>query len=123
MPLSFIADIHISPLTVSYLQKLGYKISRVTDFLSASVPDNQIIELARTQDAVIITQDLDFSYIIALSGQNKPSVISLRVGNANPQVISQLLQNIIPQISKDLEEGAIVSVEESKFRIRKLPVK
>ena len=122
MALSFIADVHISPFTVNQLKKNGYEISRITEFLPATASDEQIIELARTKKAVIITQDLDFSALIAQSGETTPSVISLRVGNAEPQFISQLLQTIIPQIEKELFEGAIVSVDEIQFRIRKLPV-
>jgi predicted nuclease of predicted toxin-antitoxin system len=65
MKSKFIADIHISPLTVNELQKKGYNIIRVTDKLPATTSDKEIVELAYQEKAVIITQDLDFSAIIA----------------------------------------------------------
>ena len=52
----------------------------------------------------------------------KPSVISLRVGNAKPQTIAVILKTILPLIEKDLISGSIVSVEETEFRVRKLPI-
>ncbi|MCD6335989.1 MAG: hypothetical protein J7M27_11780, partial [Candidatus Latescibacteria bacterium] len=73
-------------------------------------------------ESVIETQDLDFSALIAQSGLNHPSVISLRVGDAKPQVISRILKTALPLIEGDLLEGAIVSLEETQFRVRKLPI-
>ena len=60
-----LADIHISPLTVAVIQSVGYEINRVSDFISASASDAKIIELAILKRAAIITQDLDFSAIVA----------------------------------------------------------
>jgi len=66
---------------------------------------------------------LDFSAIIAQSGLNRPSVISLRVANAKPDMITRLLTTVLPRIEVELNEGAIVSIDETEYRIRKLPVK
>jgi len=82
MKLRFLADIHISPMTVEVLRDKGYDIGRVTDKLPATASDKEIVQLALNEKAVIITQDLDFSAILAQSGLNRPSVISLRVDNA-----------------------------------------
>jgi len=65
---------------------------------------------------------LDFSDIVAQSGDNKPSIISLRVGDAKPQMISKILHSILPMVERELVDGAIISVEETQFRIKKLPV-
>jgi len=43
MKSKFIADIHISPLTIKELQKKGYDIIRVTDKLPATSLDKEII--------------------------------------------------------------------------------
>jgi predicted nuclease of predicted toxin-antitoxin system len=122
MKSKFIADIHISPLTVKDLQKKGYDIIRVTDKLTATSLDKEIIQLAYQEKAVIITQDLDFSAIIAQSGLNGPSVILLRVTNAKPDIITRILITMLPLIEAELREGAIVSVDEKEYRIKKLPV-
>jgi predicted nuclease of predicted toxin-antitoxin system len=116
------ADVHISPITVNQLKKSGYNIVRVTEFLPPKTPDEEIIELARKRKSVIITQDLDFSALIAQSGESLPSVVSLRIGNVKPQIITELLRKIIPQIESELKAGAIISVDEYSFRIRKLPI-
>ncbi|MDO9287769.1 MAG: DUF5615 family PIN-like protein [Thermodesulfovibrionales bacterium] len=123
MKLKFIADIHISPITIEELKKRGHNIIRITEKLPPTSTDNEIIQLAYQEQAVIITQDLDFSAIIAQSGLNSPSVISLRVANAKPDMITRLLTTVLPRIEVELTEGAIVSIDEKEYRIRKLPVK
>lgn len=122
MKLKFIADVHISPLTVKELQKAGYAVTRVTDSLPSTSSDDEIIQLANKEQAVIITQDLDFSAIIAQSGLNSPSVISLRVTNAGPEMITRILLNVLPSIKAFIAEGAIVSIDEYGYRVRKIPV-
>jgi len=122
MKLKFIADVHISPLTVGELRTVGHQINRVIEFLSPKASDEEIIGFARREDLVIITQDLDFSALIAQSGLARPSVVSLRIGNAKPQVVSEVLKTVLPLIEADLKTGAIVSVEETYFRVRKLPI-
>jgi len=114
---------HISPLTVETLQKNGYDIIRVTDKLPATASDTEIVQLASEEPAVIITQDLDFSAIVAQSGLSRPSVISLRVANVRPNIITRILISVLPLIENDIREGAIVSVDEKEFRIKRLPVK
>jgi predicted nuclease of predicted toxin-antitoxin system len=75
-PLRFIADVHISPLTVITLQQQGYDILRITDLLPATAPDSDILELARVENRVIVTQDLDFSMLVALGKYDQPSIIN-----------------------------------------------
>jgi predicted nuclease of predicted toxin-antitoxin system len=123
MQLRFIADMHISPLTVETLQKNGYDIIRVTDILPSTASDTEIVQLAGKEQAIIVTQDLDFSAIVAQSGLSGPSVISLRVANVKPHIITRILISVLPLIEIDIREGAIVSVDEKEFRIKRLPVK
>ena len=55
-----LADVHISPKTVADLQKQGYEIMRSSEVLPANAPDINILEFARTENWVVLTQDLDF---------------------------------------------------------------
>lgn len=122
MKLTFLADVHISPLTVMVLRNRGFDIVRITDRLAATATDREIIHLAYHEKATIITQDLDFSAIIAQSGLDGPSVITLRVADARPDTVTRILLTMLPLIHSDLIEGAIISVDEKEYRIKRLPV-
>ena len=114
--IKFIADIHISPITISELNARGIDIKRVTEYLPANASDEQIIDTAIKNDSTIITQDLDFSNLIMNYGLKKPSIISIRIEKPFPLKVAELL----PKIQTELQEGSIISLSEHSFRIRKL---
>jgi predicted nuclease of predicted toxin-antitoxin system len=120
--MKFIADINISPQTVKRLVEKGYKIKRITEFLKPNAKDEEILDLALREKSTIITQDLDFSALLAKRGVNKPSVIVLRVNIAKPIRITEMLEKALPKIKSELSKGSIVIVEEERVRIRKLPI-
>ena len=118
-----LADVHISPKTVADLQKQGYEIMRSSEFLPANAPDINILEFARTENWVVLTQDLDFSMLVALSRYSQPSLITLRLSSAKPDIVTQKLLDVLPQIEEALQEGSAIIIQDESIRIRKLPVR
>jgi hypothetical protein len=59
---------NISPLTVTYLKDRGWDILRVSEVMDQSTKDLVILGYAREHDKIIITQDLDFSKLLAIQG-------------------------------------------------------
>ncbi len=118
-----LADVHISPKTVGDLQKQGYEIMRSSEVLPANAPDINILEFARTENWVVLTQDLDFSMLVALSKYSQPSLITLRLSSAKPDIVTQKLLDVLPQIEEALQEGSAITIQDESIRIRKLPVR
>ena len=121
--IEFIANMNISPLTVNELRKLGWNIVRVSEIMSPKAKDIEILNFARTHNKVLITQDIDFSVLLAVGGYEKPSVINLRVENAKPDFITRRIIEVVSEMKKELEEGVVVSVDEISARYRNLPLK
>jgi predicted nuclease of predicted toxin-antitoxin system len=119
----YLADVHISPLSVRALRAKGHEISRITEFLPPTATDLEILDIARREGAVLITADLDFSALIATRGEPGPSVISLRLALPSPRRITAVLEQALPRLQAELTAGAIVSVDESSIRIRRLPIR
>lgn len=120
--LKFLANMNISPLTVEDLKKLGWDIVRVPEIMDIKSKDIQILTYAREHNRVVITQDLDFSSLLALNGYEKPSVINLRVDNARPDFVTNRIIEIVNELEKELGEGIVVSVDEISARYRSLPI-
>ena len=117
-----LADVHISPLTIQFLNKLGYDAVRVNSLLPAEAADTDITEKAIEDNRVLLSHDLDFSEIIALSGDVRPSLISLRLEDPRVENVNRILERVLPNIETDLASGAIVTVEDRRVRVRRLPV-
>jgi predicted nuclease of predicted toxin-antitoxin system len=117
-----LADMHVSPRTVAHLRGAGHDAIRVNEVLPANAKDEEIVAYALAQDRVILTQDLDFSRIVAASGLLRPSVISVRLASSRVEHVNDVLDRTLHAISPFTDEGAIVTVEDSRVRRRMLPV-
>jgi predicted nuclease of predicted toxin-antitoxin system len=73
-----LADLHISPSTVSFLRSVGHDVVRVDEVLPNTTSDAEILARAAQESRAVLTQDLDFSALVAVAGMRAPSLISLR---------------------------------------------
>lgn len=122
-PLRFLADMNISPLTVDALAAAGVDIVRVSDRSSPTASDRSILDLARRQGRIVITQDTEFSALLALGGYAQPSLVTLRLLNTDPEVVTQRLRQVLPQTETALRQGCAVTVEDHAIRVRQLPIR
>lgn len=118
-----LADVHISPRTVAFLGALGHDVVRVAESLTPTATDLEIVAAAARDDRVVLTQDLDFSAIVALSGERRPSVVSLRLTSSRVEHVNLVLARVLPAVEMDLQAGALVTVEDERIRTRRLPVR
>jgi predicted nuclease of predicted toxin-antitoxin system len=121
--IEFLADMNISPSTVKQLRKKGWDIVRISEILDRKSTDIKIINYAKEHNKVIITQDLDFSMLLAVRGYTKPSVINLRLENARSDFITKRIIAAVSLMEKELRDGIIVTVDETSVRYRNLPIK
>ena len=120
--MKFLADMGISLRTVDWLRQLGYDIVHLRDRGLQKLPDDEIFALALVEQRVILTIDLDFAQLLAISQQALPSVILFGLGNENYDEINQRLIEVLDNCQQVLETGAIVSVNNETFRVKKLPI-
>ena len=118
----FLADMNISPKTVASLKQQGWNIIRVSQLLPINAPDKEILNLARNEERVVITQDLDFSALLALGGFDRPSLITLRLSTSDPDSITKRLLETILELEDILTKGHAITIEDSSIRIRRLPI-
>ncbi len=120
--LRFLANMNISPETVSVLRKKGIDIVRVSQILPVTSSDREILDLARRENRVVVTQDLDFSALLALGGFNRPSLITLRMSVSDPEAITGKVLDLLPELEDALIKGCAVSVDDFSYRVRWLPI-
>jgi len=120
--LEFLADMNISPLTVEQLRQQGWNIIRVSEKMNSNSKDKEVLAYARDNNKVLITQDLDFSMLLAVGGYTKPSVINLRLEKAHPDYVTTRIMEVVAAMAKELEEGVVISVDETSARYRNLPI-
>lgn len=120
--MKFLADMPISPKTVSYVRSLGHDIYRISEKGLPKAKDSEIVDRAIKEQRIILTMDLDFSAIIAKSQKSTPSAIIFRLSDESYENINILLKDILPRVENEILKGAIVIIEDDRFRIRELPI-
>jgi predicted nuclease of predicted toxin-antitoxin system len=120
--MKFLADMRISPRTVNWLKSSGYDAVHLVDEDLERLPDDEILVKARFEGRIFLTVDLDFGYLLAVSGATLPSVILFRLGNESYEIINERLAEVLNRFESDLAAGAIIYVSDSDFRVRQLPI-
>lgn len=120
--MKFLVDMPLSPKTADYLKSLGYDAVHLFSIGKERATDAEIIQLAKEQERIIISTDLDFSAILAHSKSVIPGVIIFRIEYATVEKINSYLRDLLGTVSANQLENSIVSVDDVRARIRKLPL-
>jgi predicted nuclease of predicted toxin-antitoxin system len=118
----FLADMGISARTIATLREQGHDAVHVREIGLDRASDATILEQARADGRVVLTVDLDFGQLLAANLQATPSVVIFRVHDQTPASITPRLLRVVAERSTDLEDGAIILVEDRRYRIRSLPI-
>lgn len=78
---------------------------------------------AKEHGCAVFTHDLDFGSLLALTQAEGPSVIQVRTQDVTPAAIGKLVINALRQFQTELEQGALIVLDESRSRARILPLK
>lgn len=102
----------ISLRTIDWLRDRGYDVFHLREKGLQRLPDDEILDLARTEGRIILTVDLDFAQLLAVNQESFPSVILFRLGNENYDEINQRLIEVLNNCQGVLETGAIKKTAE-----------
>lgn len=118
----FLADAGISPKTVEFLEQLGHDAVHIRTLGLQRATDRELVERARADSRVVLTFDLDFGEVLALGILDRPSVIIFRLADERADSVNQRLSVVLRERLADLQSGALILVEDTRYRVRKLPI-
>ena len=118
----FLANAGVSPKTVDFLKQLGHEAVHVRTLGLERAADRVLIDRALADSSVVVTFDLDFGDILALGVLDKPSVIICRLADERADSVNRQLATVLAERLAELEAGALILVEDTRYRVRKLPI-
>ena len=121
--MKILLDMNLTPMWCDVLTQAGHEAQHWTHIGRPDAPDVEILDFARTGNWVVITQDLDFGSLLALRGDDLPSVIQIRAHATLPSDMSRQLIDAIEATFPYLEAGALVTLTPSEFRVTVLPIR
>lgn len=119
----FLADAGISPKTIDFLNQLGHQATHVRTVGLQKASDVQIVERAVADGSAIVSFDLDFGDILALGIMDKPSAILFRLSDERADSVNTRLGVVLSERDNELESGALILIEDTRYRVRRLPIR
>lgn len=120
--MKFLADMGVAWRIVEWLRNLNHDVVHLRELSLIRMSDAEVFAKAEQEGRIILTFDLDFGEIVAASGKKLPSVITFRLHNTRTPHVIDRLAKVLADSSEALMKGTIITVEETRHRIRILPI-
>jgi predicted nuclease of predicted toxin-antitoxin system len=118
-----LVDMNLSPQWASLLTGAGILAAHWATLGAANAPDSEIMAFAGANDYVVLTNDLDFSAILAATHGEKPSVVQIRAADLRVEAIGGQVIATLQRMADELGEGALVTIDPVRARMRVLPLR
>ncbi|ELS03611.1 hypothetical protein Xen7305DRAFT_00033350 [Xenococcus sp. PCC 7305] len=120
--MKFLADMGVSQTVVKTLRDNDYDALHLREQGLQRLAGPLIVEKAIEENRIILTFDLDFADLLAIGSLSLPSVIIFRLQKTNPAFVSARLLSVIEECEQALNRGAIIIIDDSRCRLRRLPL-
>jgi predicted nuclease of predicted toxin-antitoxin system len=117
-----LVDMNLSPRWVHLLAAADIEAAHWSTLGAHNAPDSVIMAYASTNNYIVLTHDLDFGAILAANQGQKPSVVQIRAEDVSPDMIGKQVIVALHQMASELEEGALITVDPKRARLRVLPL-
>ncbi|TSA19962.1 MAG: hypothetical protein D4R70_06420 [Betaproteobacteria bacterium] len=121
--MKLLVDMNLSPSWIAALNQAGIEAVHWSMRGAYTASDTEIMAYARTHAYTVLTHDLDFGTILAVTHGDKPSVVQIRVEDASPSIVGPMLIIALRQMAAELEAGALLTIDPSRTRLRLLPLR
>ena len=113
----------LSTRVAEELRNAGHDAVHVREYGLQRALDEEILARAAREQRTLISADMDFGFLLASRRHLSPSVVLLRrlAPHRAEFVVALLLANL-PQLADALEQGSLIVLEESRIRVRRLPI-
>ena len=121
--MKFLVDMNLSPRWAASLANAGWEAKHWSEVGKANASDAEILRYAAANDYVVVTHDLDFGAILAVTHGKKPSVVQIRGLDISPEATAEQTIAALRHVQAELAAGALLTVEADRTRLRILPLR
>ena len=121
--MKLLVDMNLSPRWIGLLNNSGVDAVHWSMVGKDNAPDAEIMAYAIMNNCIVLTHDLDFSAILAVTHGEKPSVVQIRADNVRPDVIGMQVVAALRQMESELEDGALLTIDPNRTRLNLLPLR
>jgi predicted nuclease of predicted toxin-antitoxin system len=120
--MKLLLDMNIPLKYAELLNNRGIETLRWSDVGAPNALDMEIMAYARAHNLIVLTFDLDFSTMLSVTHDSKPSIAQIRASVLYADQSADFIATALFRNADELEKGAILSIDLRKARIRLLPL-
>ena len=120
--MKILADMNLPPKIADILTQKGIESKHWYIVGASNAKDTELLSYAYEHGYIILTYDMDFTALLASSHAKKPSVIQIRTQGFEAEELAQLIVAAVSKSKKELRQGAILTIDPKRARLRLLPL-
>ncbi len=120
--MKLVFDMNLTPNWVTWLSDRGIDAVHWDSIGEREAPDEEIMTWAASESRIVVTNDLDFGQILALTHAKGPSVVLIRGPKVLPSQVGDVVVRVFATYAQELEQGALIVIDEVRQRVRLLPL-
>ncbi|MGO9122478.1 MAG: DUF5615 family PIN-like protein [Desulfomonilaceae bacterium] len=120
--MKFLLDMPVSSLLLDVLRAHGHEGVHAHEIGMDRATDTELLETARIEGRILITADLDFPRLLALSLSERPGLILFRGGNYSDIQMCELLGKVLDRVPIGTLGASICVIDQKRIRITRLPL-
>jgi predicted nuclease of predicted toxin-antitoxin system len=121
--MKFLVDMPLSPVVAAKLAEWGHDAIHASEAGLSQASDEEILSRAREDARVVLTADLDYPRLLALTGSKGPGLVLFRGGDYSEAELIERLDRVLATLPASDLSACIVVVEKKRIRRRRLPVR
>lgn len=116
-------DMPVSRSLESALKTHGHEGVHAHELGLDRATDRELLAVALHENRVVITADLDFPRLLALSSAGGPGLILFRGGNYSDAEMCDLLDRVLTEVPPEILETSVCVVDRKRIRCTRLPLR
>jgi predicted nuclease of predicted toxin-antitoxin system len=118
----FLIDMPLPPSFALWLRGQGHDAEHALAVGLDRAPDTEIIARAATERRTVVTADLDYPRLLALSRAIEPSLVLFRGADWTETTVIERMSDILRSLDPEEIEQSILVVDPDRIRRRRLPI-
>ena len=115
-------DMPLSPHLAVWLRSKGYDAVHAGEVGLHRAADTEILAVAKREQRTVVTADLDYPQLLAISRAIEPSVILFRDGNWSDTDVVRRMDEVLAALTESDIAQSMLVVERERVRRRRLPL-
>ncbi len=120
--MKFLVDMPLPTRLARWLVEQGHNAVHASEVGLDRATDSDILRIAQQESRTVITADLDYPRLLALTHASEPSLVLFRGGDWNDAAVISRMEALLESVGDSEFANRIFVVDPDRIRRRRLPL-